>query len=293
MNCGPAAARNAGLAAAAGSSWVAFLDNDDLWGPTKVELQLAALAATPQARWSATSCVHVRADLRVRWAARLPQGPLSSAKEMLVSSTEMLALLNEDQRVPAGCSPVLASRKLVLDIGNFNRDADGCEDWDLWLRLTRESPLAYVDLPLVAYRVWDGQASANVRAQVRSASVLRQPYFPECGAPPHGYVARWEQKAARRHVAGRRRGRAAYRYLWAAWAGRQPGQLAYALAAVTAPTLVEKRLQRIERTRCLPDGWEEAVEPWLSSRTEQAVRSVQPRGGTDAGEPMFVKWRSA
>ena len=51
--CGAAAARNAGLAAAGAARWVAFLDNDDLWAPTKVELQLGALAANPLARWSA------------------------------------------------------------------------------------------------------------------------------------------------------------------------------------------------------------------------------------------------
>ena len=261
--CGAAAARNAGLEAAGSAPWVAFLDNDDIWAPTKLERQLAALAANPGASWSATACVHVGPDLHVRWAARLRKGPLSPPEGTVVSPPEMISLLTEDQQVPAGSSSALASLELVLETGGFNLDVPGCEDWDLWLRLARRSPLLYIDLPLVAYRVWDGQTSANVRAQVRSATVLRARHFPDGGPPSRSYRARWEQEAARRHVAGRRRARAAGRYVQAAWTGRNPGQLAYAVAAVVAPTLTEERLQRIERARSLPDGWEEMVEPWL------------------------------
>ncbi len=44
---GAAKARNVGIAAAR-TPWVAFLDNDDLWAPTKLELQLKALARLPE-----------------------------------------------------------------------------------------------------------------------------------------------------------------------------------------------------------------------------------------------------
>ena len=263
--CGAAAARNAGLEVADGAPWVAFLDNDDIWAPTKLEHQLAALTAHPGAGWSATACVHVGPDLRVRWAARLrPEPLLLPPNGTLVTRPEMLSLLTEDQQVPAGCSSALASLDLVRAAGGFNLDVPGCEDWDLWLRLAQESPLVYVDLPLVAYRVWDGQTSANVRAQVRSATVMRARYFPESGPPSRDYKARWQQEAARRHVAGGRRARAAGRYVRAAWTGRAPGQLAYAMASVVIPSITERRLQRIERARSLPEGWEGMVEPWLS-----------------------------
>ena len=267
LNCGAAAARNAGLAAAAGSSWVGFLDDDDLWAPAKVELQLGAVAAAPAARWSATSCVHVGPDLQVRWAARLLQRPLTGTKQTLVSSTEMLALLKDDQRVPAGGSSVLAARDLVLDVGGFDRDVAGCEDWDLWLRLAQASPLAYVDLPLVAYRVWDGQASAHVRAQVRSAKVLRQRYFPEAGALPDGYRARWEQEA----------GATSCR-----WQEAGPGRLSVRPGRLGGPPTRPIGVRRGRRHRPFsgrrtpPAHREGALSPWAGRRRSR--RGLVPKG---------------
>ena len=75
MPLGAAKARNVGIEAAR-TPWVAFLDNDDLWAPTKLELQLQALAEYPSARWCATACAYVGADLTVRPGGRLSEGPL-------------------------------------------------------------------------------------------------------------------------------------------------------------------------------------------------------------------------
>ena len=50
-------------------------------------------------------------------------------------------------------------------------------------------------------------------------------------------------------------------FLHLARLGRSPGQLAYALAALVAPSVAERRLQRIEPR---PDPqWSALAEPWL------------------------------
>lgn len=49
-NAGEAGARNRGIAEAS-ADYIALLDQDDLWQPRKVELQMAALLADPAADW--------------------------------------------------------------------------------------------------------------------------------------------------------------------------------------------------------------------------------------------------
>ena len=258
-------ARNLGIAAAQASEWVAFLDSDDVWAPTKIERQLAAIALNPVARWSATACVSVSADMRVRHAVRLTDLPPRPGQDSLVSSEEMRKFLKEDNRVPAGNSTVLASQALLGQAGGFDPSLATCDDWDLWLRLAALSPLAYIDLPLAAYRLWDGQSSTNERAFMRDAGTVRSRNFPDAGPVPLRYFARWEREAARRHVAAGRRLPAARSYLRAAWVGAAPGQLAYAAAAVALPGVTERRLRRIEASERLPPGWEPLVEPWLAA----------------------------
>jgi GT2 family glycosyltransferase len=261
---GGAAARNLGISASAGAAWVAFLDSDDLWAPDKLQQQLDALHDHPGTAWSTTACVDIGPDLMVRHALRLTEGAPRPAPATVIEPGQLLERLQEDNFVPAGNSTVLVSRELLEDVGGFDGALFTCDDWDLWIRVAKRSALTYVDLPLTGYRVWDGQSSNDASAFLRDAATVRARYFPGTGRLPRAYSARWARELARRQVAQRQRVSAARSYFRAAQEGRAPGQLAYGLAVLVAPELVERRLRRVEQSERLPDGWAAQAEPWLA-----------------------------
>ncbi|MDP9433916.1 MAG: glycosyltransferase [Actinomycetota bacterium] len=143
---GVAHARNTGTAAARGR-WVAWCDDDDVWDPAKLRLQLAALAAAPGALWSNGGSVYVDSDLHLTRVRRCPR------------PETVLADLLRVNVVTGGGSGVLADRELALSLGGFDPALSMYADWDLWARLAAAAPLAVVDRPLVGYVEHDGGMS--------------------------------------------------------------------------------------------------------------------------------------
>jgi glycosyltransferase involved in cell wall biosynthesis len=133
---GESGARNRGLEVTRGV-WVAFLDDDDLWAPDKLDRQLQALRDTRR-EWAYTGDVVVDGEFRI-----LSGGPPPSPEEVI----ETLGRYNS---VPAGASNVIVSSLLLSQVGPFDTALRRTADWDMWLRLARDGPPAWVRSPLVA-----------------------------------------------------------------------------------------------------------------------------------------------
>lgn len=147
-NSGPAATRNAGIAAATGD-WVAFLDHDDYWQPGKLAAQLAAADRTgadviyTNARNFGD--VNRVADLRSN-PDEMPEGDLF---EYLLLDNFIVV------------SSTIVRRELLEKVGGFNAPP-GVEDWDLWLRLaTNGAKFAPVREALTMYQWRPGSLSKN------------------------------------------------------------------------------------------------------------------------------------
>ena len=136
---GVAGARNAGCAAAHGEV-VAFCDDDDVWAPSKLRLQLDAMASTGSP-WSITAAAYVSPEGEILWPHWAPP------------SGDLLHVLLAANRVPGGGSGVAVRRALFEDAGGFDGGFSGVADWDLWIRLAERAPTATVNDLVVAYCV--------------------------------------------------------------------------------------------------------------------------------------------
>lgn len=246
---GVAAARNAGLERVE-TDWVAFVDDDDLWAPRKLASQLEALAASPECEWSCAGAIVVDAGLSIVGAEAVP------VAEGLVDR------ILEYNAIPGGGSSVVARTALVRAVGGFDRELRVVADWDLWIRLALESPLAPVDRPLVGYLRHPGSMS-------RELDAIRQEL--ERVAAKHARARserdldfaweRWLVWAAAMHRRAGNRRDPALIYARLALQRRRPVLLAKAALAAAWPGWIDVR-DRLAASE-VPQGWAEEAERWL------------------------------
>ncbi|WP_287129566.1 glycosyltransferase family A protein [Candidatus Cyanaurora vandensis] len=150
VNQGPAAARNTALAQAQGE-YVAFLDADDLWEPTKLAKQVQCLDQYPE-----VGLVDV-------WVM-LADGSGVAKGRVLASQSEgwVYPQLIERNSVGCGSSPMVR-RSCLAEVGVFDPNLHGTEDWDLWIRIAAKYPFKVIREPLIRYRQVAVSVSRNVK----------------------------------------------------------------------------------------------------------------------------------
>jgi glycosyltransferase involved in cell wall biosynthesis len=135
-NRGGAAARNAGIEAARGE-FVAFLDSDDEWVPTKTRRQVDVMWGSPAI--GAVYCRHFVQDdatgQRIEAFSELNTG--SIRRELFRG------------RCPRSVSLFLVRRTALEQVGGFDESLSGFQDADLWIRLSDDWEFGAVDEALV------------------------------------------------------------------------------------------------------------------------------------------------
>ena len=135
---GVAAARNLGASRASGR-YLAFLDSDDLWHPRKLQRQLGFMEHNPRVEICQTDEIWIRSGVRVnpRNRHRKPSGDIfrASLERCLVSP-----------------SAVMMRRELFERVGGFDESLPVCEDYDLWLRIAKDTEVPLISEALVTRR---------------------------------------------------------------------------------------------------------------------------------------------
>ncbi|NPU92405.1 MAG: glycosyltransferase family 2 protein [Gammaproteobacteria bacterium] len=151
-NGGANRARNEGVRQARGR-YVAFLDDDDIWLPHKLQRQLQHLAG-------ATACI---------CGFRLLEKDLVFVRPIDQVDATALKLGNPY----CGMSGLLCERQWLLQ-NPFDETLDNGQDWDMFVRLARQAPIRYVAEPLFRYRRGSHDSITTKVRQMQPADMERR-----------------------------------------------------------------------------------------------------------------------
>ena len=165
-NAGVAAARNRGIEEAR-ADLIAPIDADDLWRPTKIARQVRALrAAGSEVKLVYTWSALIDKDSKViDWGTH----PLFAG--------DVLLALSRGNFVGNG-STALMQKSTLKELGGYDaslrtRQAQGCEDWSLFLQVAESAHFAVVPDYLTGYRQDSKAMSRDIEQMLRSDGLVR------------------------------------------------------------------------------------------------------------------------
>jgi len=159
-NCGPSAARNAGIKAASGE-WIALLDSDDSWHPLKSETQIKILQSDNSIDFIGTC----------------------TTNDFINSTTVDSSFFSVDTAffLDSSMSPssAIIHKKCFRQVGMFNEDrrVHGAEDKEMWLRLSTVFKGVMIKSPLTLYNVHQHQHNKNFEKTIKAEKLVLNNYF--------------------------------------------------------------------------------------------------------------------
>lgn len=162
---GVSACRNIGIRNSRGT-FVAFLDDDDLWMPSKLEKQLGLIEKNPSVGAVTAGC----------WIIN-QRGSIVKFEIPSVKGKIFPAILGKNY--VGNCSMVLARKECLEKVGMFDENLHAAEDYDLWIRLAKYYEFECVKEYLVLGRIHKTSISSDRQRVLRATKLLHKKYSRE------------------------------------------------------------------------------------------------------------------
>lgn len=171
-NRGLACARNAGIREARGAL-IALLDADDQWLPERLEETVKVIGAD-----ASVGLVHANIT-RVDEDGTMLETPRRDPR--VLSGDIFVHIFLRDAHI--ACPTVLFRRECCDRVGLFDENLArlGCEDRELWLRISRQYKIGYIDKVLALYRVNDKGMSRDKGKMMKARLYVIDKFCPAGG----------------------------------------------------------------------------------------------------------------
>jgi len=154
QNKGIPATRNTGIRASTGE-YVAFLDQDDIWLPDKIERQIAIFKKSQDnLSMVCTGMNFVTEEDKIFWQFN----GLKRKSQKDIIKEMFLYPINS-------ASVMMIKRQCFTELGFFDESLFGWDDFEFWMRVANRFKIEYIKLPLTKKRVH--QESTNVVSKIR------------------------------------------------------------------------------------------------------------------------------
>lgn len=155
-NVGVAASRNRALTLAKGEL-ITFLDQDDVWLPHKLEMQVRAVQAHPEVGLMHADYARIDPESVLLPAYQALPAERFDNPDAPIDIRDVFAEIFISNNIQPLTSMI--QRKVIDEVGNFEADLPGVDDYELWLRIALRYPVGHIRTIVGYWRRHPGQQS--------------------------------------------------------------------------------------------------------------------------------------
>ena len=160
---GASAQRNTGISQANGN-YIAFIDDDDIWHPEKLKIQMEFLKTHSEVAMASSGNVRIKHKIKIK------------KSDWIFGDLYMKLFMKSFIHT----STVVIKKDVFDKIGCFNENYKRAEDYDMWLRISRSFSLAHIKSPLAWIRKCETRLSSDkIDLRNTAMKVLKEQYNPD------------------------------------------------------------------------------------------------------------------